>query len=263
MPPPAAPKIRHIVYRDRLRSIVTDGFLWCDAEARKRPMPGTAIGVSGIKQRRLTNPLKSRPGLHVGDCAPFYLCPRSVMLYVIHKRNHPDLGYRGGQNSIVHPEADLRESVDWADRNERRWAFTLSNAGSRYFEDCCDLAQLGRIDWKAVESRCWQDNRDGKQAEFLVERSFPWTLIERIGVNSDSIGGRVGQAIREAGHQPSVRLMPEWHHRPLKTSPDSRLPDNEGRCRIPDPPRVRRFCNDPCRHRGACSDDPLQDRRYP
>ena len=67
--------------------------------------------MSEIKQRRLTNPVKCRPGLSVGECVPFYFCPRSVMLYVIHMANHPELKYRGGQGAIVHLEAGLYEAV--------------------------------------------------------------------------------------------------------------------------------------------------------
>ncbi len=71
----------------------------------------------------------------VGACVPFYFCPRSVMLYVIWRRNHPQLTYLGGQEPIVHLEANLLEVVDWADRERHRWAFTLSNASSLYAED--------------------------------------------------------------------------------------------------------------------------------
>ena len=84
MPPPAEPNIYHIVHVDRLASIVADGALWSDAEVQRRAPPGTVIGMSAIKQRRLTNPVKCRPGLNVGDCVPFYFCPRSFMLYVLH-----------------------------------------------------------------------------------------------------------------------------------------------------------------------------------
>ena len=187
MPAPTKPKIYHIVHVDRLPSIVSDGFLWCDAEIERRAPPGTTIGIDDIKQRRLSNTLRSHSGLHVGDCVPFYFCPRSVMLYVIYRRDHPELEYDGGQEPIVHLEADLEETVAWADRNKQRWAFTLSNAGSRYFEDHCDLAQLDKIDWKAVRAEDWRDCKEGKQAEFLIEQQFPWELVARIGVRSQRI----------------------------------------------------------------------------
>jgi hypothetical protein len=163
---PAEPKIYHIVHVDRLPSIISDGYLWCDAEVVRRAVPGTTIGMNSIKQRRLTElTLTNYPDLHVGDCVPFYFCPRSIMLYLIHKANHPELSYRGGQASILHIEADLSGTVAWAEAHRRRWAFTLSNAGARYFEDRCDLAQMCDIDWAAVQTRDWRQCKEGKQAD--------------------------------------------------------------------------------------------------
>ena len=112
MPAPAKPKIYHIVHVDRLPLIVSDGFIWSDAEVMKRGCAGTTIGMSRIKAHRLKElTLDCHPGLYVGSCAPFYFCPRSVMLYLIHKRNE-ELAYKGGQEPIVHLEADLYDVTD-------------------------------------------------------------------------------------------------------------------------------------------------------
>ncbi|MDA8003883.1 MAG: DUF4433 domain-containing protein, partial [Alphaproteobacteria bacterium] len=81
---PDHPKIYHIIHVDRLSAVAGDGYLWCDAEMEKRPGTGTKIGMSKIKKRRLEElTLESHPDLYVGQCAPFYFCPRSVMLYLI------------------------------------------------------------------------------------------------------------------------------------------------------------------------------------
>ena len=210
--PPSRPKIYHIVHIDRLPSIIADGYLWCDAEIARRRSPGTTIGMNSIKRRRLETALESRDDLNVGDCVPFYFCPRSVMLYVIHMGNNPDLGYRGGQEPIVHLEADLRQSVAWADAHDRRWAFTTSNAGSFYFEDFSDLAQLHEIDWETVQSADWAEHKESKQAEFLVEYSFPWRLITRIGIKSERIYARVHNALGHASHQPTLEVKSEWYY---------------------------------------------------
>ena len=219
MPPPAEPKIYHIVHVDRLPSIIADGVLWCDAEIERRAPPGTTIGMNKIKRRRLTElHLSSHPGLLVGGCVPFYFCPRSIMLYLIHMANDPELAYRGGQGPIVHLEADLNQAVAWADLNERRWAFTPSNAGSYYFEDRCDLAQLDEINWSAVQTNHWGGNgvsrsvKEGKQAEFLVEQSFPWELVTRIGVRSHQAHGQVRAALEAAAHKPPVQIAPDWYY---------------------------------------------------
>lgn len=208
---PPQPKIYHIAHVDRLPSIVADGFLWCDAEVIRRAPAGTTIGMSSIKQRRLTLPLGSHPGLHVGDCVPFYFCPRSVMLYLIHRRN-AELAYQGGQASIIHLQADLGAVVAWANAQAARWAFTLSNAGSYFFEDRNDLARLGEIDWTAMQARDWRAHKEGKQAEFLLEHRFPWHLIERIGVQSTNVYRQVVNALPPNGHRPAVEVRTDWYY---------------------------------------------------
>jgi ssDNA thymidine ADP-ribosyltransferase, DarT len=212
--PPARPRIYHIVHVDRLASIIGDGRLSCDAAMLGRQGAGTTIGMSDIKKRRLDElSLSSRPGLRVGGCVPFYFCPRSVMLYIISRQNHPSLPYRGGQEPVVHLEADLHAAVTWAEAQELRWAFTLSNAGSRYFEDRCDLSQLHEINWPAVAANWWQGEfEDGKQAEFLLERRFPWELVERIGVHSQGMAQQVANAMRAADHRPRVEIRPDWYY---------------------------------------------------
>lgn len=209
---PAQPKLYHIVHVDRLASIVADGGLWCDAEVQRRRSPGTTIGMSEIKQRRLQLPLSSHPGLHVGDCVPFYFGPRSVMLYLIQQDNRPELTYHGGQGPIVHLVVDLHAAVTWADQNDRRWAFTLSNAGLRIFEDRCDISRLGEIDWDAVQAHYWKDRKEGKQAEFLLERSLPWQLVEGIGVLSQATYQQVVGLLPSQGHQPSVAIRRNWYY---------------------------------------------------
>ena len=106
---PTRPKIYHIVHTDRLSSITADEYLWSDSEMENRSgsSTGTSIGISEIKRSRRVKVLPSYPDLHVGDCVPFYFCPRSVMLYMLYRRNDPSLTYRDGQNHIVHLEADL------------------------------------------------------------------------------------------------------------------------------------------------------------
>lgn len=210
---PRQPKIYHIAHVDRLPSIIADGCLWCDAEVVRRAPSGTIIGMNSIKERRLRELcLNSHPGLHVGDCVPFYFCPRSVMLYLIYQGNHVELSYRGGQGPILHFEADLHATVAWADEQRRRWAFTLSNAGSYFFEDRCDLAHLGEVDWVAVKALDWRRCKEGKQAEFLLEHSFPWHLIERIGVHSPVIYRQVINALPTNGHRPAVEVLAGWYY---------------------------------------------------
>jgi hypothetical protein len=210
---PMNPKIYHILHADRIPSLLTDEYLWCDAEVIRRSPPGTTIGMNAIKRRRLEQlTLASHPDLHVGDCVPFYFCPRSIMLYVIHQANHPDLAYHGGQDPIVHLELDLHAVVAWADSQGLRWAFTLSNAGARYFEDYADLERLSMIEWDSVQAIDWRACKEGKQAEFLIENRVPWGLISRIGVLTGKVRAQVEAALRRAPYKPEVEILPEWYY---------------------------------------------------
>jgi hypothetical protein len=213
MPVPNKPKIYHIVHVDNLASIVADGCLWSDSVMAQR-QGGTVIGMTTIKQRRLDLPVSCHNDAKVGDFVPFYFCSRSIMLYVIHCANHAELIYRGGQQPIVHLEADLHQVVQWAEKNGQRWAFSLSNAGAVYAQFRARLDQLGEINWNAVAAMSFRpaDIKEAKQAEFLIERSFPWHLVERIGVYSQGVAPRVMNAMQGAAHRPGIEVKRDWYY---------------------------------------------------
>ena len=140
------------------------------------------------------------------------------MLYRIHMANRPGLPFWGGQEPIVHLEADFREAVGWANANGRRWAFTTSNAGSGYFDDFSEERHLGKINWDAVLATQWSGGgvepslRVDKQAEFLMEQSFPWELVSRVGVHSDRVRDIVVAELSASSHRPPVEVRPEWYY---------------------------------------------------
>ena len=212
--PPAQPKIYHIVHIDRLASIIADDQLWSDAVMVDRRNAGTTIGMGGIKERRLRLPVSPHADTHVGEYVPFYFCSRSIMLFVIHCANHSELAYRGGQDPIVHLEADLNTVVEWSNAQDRRWAFSLSNAGAAYAQFRSNLEQLDEVNWNAVAARDFRqaDIKEGKQAEFLVHESFPWSLVERIGVYSQQIAQRVADVTRDAADRPTVEIKKDWYY---------------------------------------------------
>jgi hypothetical protein len=136
------------------------------------------------------------------------------MLFLIHCANHPELAYRDGQGYIVHLEAELQETVAWADGEGRRWAFSLSNAGAVYTRFRSRLSQLDEVDWAAVASTDFRDPqvKEGKQAEFLVRELFPWHLVRRIGVQSASIQNRVVRMLPGTAHRPVVEVRRDWYY---------------------------------------------------
>ncbi len=211
---PDRPKIYHITHVDNLGGIVEDGGLACDREILTRGGPIQSIGMSGIKQRRVEElDIHCHRGTKVGDYVPFYFCPRSVMLFVIHRANHPELTYRGGQEPIVHLEADLYRIIRWAEANGRPWAFSLSNAGAYYTEFRSRTDELEQLDWTAIAAREFRaaQVKERKQAEFLVYERFPFDLVERIGVQSVGVHTRAAAAIARADHRPTIEVRPDWY----------------------------------------------------
>jgi hypothetical protein len=55
--------------------------------------------------------------------------------------------------------------------------------------------------------------KEGKQAEFLLETSVPWPLVERVGVFSQAIYQRVVMLLSQtATHRPAVEILKDWYY---------------------------------------------------
>ena len=96
---------------------------------------------------------------------------------------------------------------------DRRWAFSLSNAGARYAEFRADLNQLSEVDWVAVANHDFRSEqvKEGKQAEFLVQESLPLELVTRIGVCSEAVRARVSEALGEAQPRAQAVIRRDWY----------------------------------------------------
>ena len=211
--PPPAPKLYHIVHWDRLKPIVASNGLLSDVELGLAN-PGTTIGMAEIKRRRMSLDISCYADLRVGECVPFYFCPRSVMLYLLHRSNHPNLQYRGGQDPIVHLQFDMHSVREWAVKEGLRWCFTKANAGASYTEHYCDPGEMSLIDWQAVASTQWSNpaTKEAKQAEFLVEQRVPWELVESIGVRTRVTAQQVNGVLPTTGHRPPVAINSKWYY---------------------------------------------------
>lgn len=213
--PPTDPRIYHITHVDNLPSIITAGSIGSDAQRIRQGLANTNIGMTEIKKRRLQEiNVACHPGTTVGQYVPFSFCPRSIMLFIIHRGNHPDLPYRGGQQPIVHLEADLNRVVRWAEANNRQWAFSKSNAGAYYTKFFNRIDQFDAVDWEAVTALDFRSPivKEGKQAEFLVFDDFPWQLIERIGVIDQRMAEQVAPLVSQAVYQPTVGVQRGWYY---------------------------------------------------
>lgn len=209
---PSNPKIYHIVHIDRLPSILAMRELVSDVEALRMSLPGTGIGDSDIKERRRRKKLHIYPDLTVGSCVPFYFCPRSVLLLSNHSGRRRTIENRGGQEPIIHLESDLNTTVAWADWNGQRWLLTDVNATLTTATEFNELDHLERLHWDIIASDSWEGQSHVKMAEFLIEKAFPWSLVERIGVMNQSRRVQVERLIQNQVHRPRVQAIRDWYY---------------------------------------------------
>ena len=216
MPPyPAGQKIWHITHCKNLPSILRCDGLWSDAKRLEMELDCSLVGINKIKERRLKEiEVTCHPGTMVGEYVPFYFCPRSVMLYILHMGNSPDLAYLEGQEPMVHLQADLTRVIKWATKARVRWAFSDRNAGAYFASFSADEDELAGLDWRAIANLDFRNPsvKEGKQAEFLVFESFPWSLVETVGVHNQKVQQRVAKSMAAAEHRPGIIIRKDWYY---------------------------------------------------
>ena len=212
---PVNQKIYHITHIKNIPSILSCNGLYSDARRLTEIEDLKEIGIREIKRRRLKEiEVSCNRSTKVGEYVPFYFCPRSIMLYLMYRGNHPDLVYRDGQDKIVHFEADLRKTISWAKGKGIPWAFSDRNGGARYARFWNNEAYLNQIDWNAVESRDFREPvvKENKQAEFLVYDEFPLHLIERFGTMTESVAGELKRIFAGTEYQSRIAVIPAWYY---------------------------------------------------
>lgn len=199
-----------------LDSILKAGGLMCDRDIVQSSRRHTNIGYGHIKKRRMDTVIPCLDPVTIGECVPFYFCVRSPMLYVIHKQP-PELDYQGGQREIIYLAAKIPDVV----QNRLTWCFTDSNAAGGFASFYNELDDLSKLDWKAIEKDKWADRdnpdspglKERKQAEFLVHRFFPWTLITCIVVYDEEILERVKEILPDEDNKRiGLYVNKDWYY---------------------------------------------------
>ncbi len=204
--------IYHITHIDNLPSILASGCLWCECAAAQMRLSTVRIGYSHLKNKRMDKRVPQFAGHVVGDYVPFYFAPRSPMLYTINRGNVE--GYDGGQVPILH----LVSSVEAATASCGSWLFTDGNATSAATAFYDKLADLDTIDWDVMDKVYWNntaedpDRERRRQAEFLVHHSFPWTLVQEVGVISEAMVERVHKSLAGQSHRPAIVVRRDWYY---------------------------------------------------
>lgn len=198
--------VSHITHIDNLKSILDQNCLWSDAKRIELGLINQNIGYSHIKDRRLLRAVNVAANGTIGQYVPFNFCPRSVMLFVIHK-GHSD--FKGGQDRILH----LISDTNTIRLTNEGCFFTDIHADLDYSEQIDDFNRLSELDIKRIiNEKYWQDFKEEKQAEFLAFESVLWQTIHKIGVKTQTMADEVNLLLQTVQHQPEVVVRPEWYY---------------------------------------------------
>ena len=201
-----AVSVSHITHIDNLASILQHECLWSDAKRIELGLVNQNIGYSHIKDRRLVRPVNVAAKGTIGQYVPFNFCPRSVMLFVIHK-GHQD--FKGGQDRVLH----LISNTDTIRLTNEHCFFTDIHADLDYAEQIDDFDRLAELDInRIINDKYWTDFKEEKQAEFLAFESVQWESIHQIGVKSQDIADEVNVLLQDAQHKPEVVVRSNWYY---------------------------------------------------
>lgn len=185
-----------MVHIDNLRIILRDGMY--APNVRKYP-EYVNIGDESLIEQRNVFTIPIAPGGVLADYVPFYFGGRSPMLLNI------KTGYRGikqrDQREIVY----VCTHIEIVAQSCPEYCFTDGHAKDRLTAYFNNLADLDKVDWRAVDLTYWTstedepDNMRRKQAEFLVKTHVPLSCFSGIIVFDDSAAEIVNTIMKETG----------------------------------------------------------------
>jgi len=211
--------VYHFTHWSHLPDIVQRGLL-SDSTVRASSAFAYEAGDRTIKERRRQRVVPCEPGGVVADYVPFYLAPRSPMLYrIANPRNRPDGGvatYGGSSTELVYLVSSVERlhsaglALVLSDRNAATTLAEFRAEATTWFEP-------GFIDWQLMAAQYWSntatypDRMERRMAECLVHRRVPWLLFTRVAVANTAVAQKVRDALARAGeHTITPVLEPGW-----------------------------------------------------
>lgn len=178
--------------------------------SRNHPTPPPTtyqdIGDASLTDRRNRIAVPLPPGGVLNDYVPFYLGPRSPMLYAISHRQ---------------PQADIVYLVSQVQRIQQLglpYVFTDGHAYEILTAFHQSAAALAALAWADIYADQWKSTFQNpslqrhKQAEFLVHQFVPVNALLGIAVQNTHIRTQVEQLVQQAGLTLPVREWPSWYY---------------------------------------------------
>ena len=223
MPPPRPLRIFHITAIPNLPGIAKSKMLYANAVLQKKKLQHANIAYQGAQGKRATKMVAKPPGGFIHDYVPFYFAPRSPMLAAINAGLVEGCVHR--QPDIIHfvsnVEAVVEEGLDFV--------FYDHNATLNFAKCFNDLADVDKIDWDLffeaprldgycqyyfddVNNPRYIRRKATRQAEFLVYKNFPLSLMNSVGVYSREKAAEVQEIFDEADIDIPIEVKTAWYH---------------------------------------------------
>ena len=210
---PQPTPIYRIIHLDNLPSLLRRGGLHAPNFTPDDGLPYRTIHNIDIQSERRIRSIRLGPGGTVHDYVPFYFGYLSPMLLQL--KTGRVAGYTEGQEPLIYLVSSAQ-----AIAAEIPFVFSDGHGIAAYTGWYDNLGELDRVDWGMVYERYWSasvddmDRQRRKQAEFLVYRFCPWSLIQGIAVVNDRIKQRVEGILSDFGNDMNrnVQLRPTWYY---------------------------------------------------
>lgn len=214
MQPPIPTPIFRLVHMDNLEVLLRRGGLHAPKHTPEDGLPYRTIHNVDIQAERRASPIPCGPKGTIHDYVSFYFGRRSPMLYQL--KTGWVTGYTEGQDPLIY----LVSSVQCVLGAENPFVFSDGHGIVAYTDWYDSVADLERVDWQAVYATMWKsdvndmDRQRRKQAEFLVHRFCPWTLIEEMGVCSSAAKSKAERIFSafDVSLRRDIAVRPGWYY---------------------------------------------------
>lgn len=208
---PQQTRIVRLIHIDNLPILLQRGGLHAPNSAPNDDLIYKTIHNLDIQAQRRLQHIPCGPGGTIHDYVPFYFGERSPMLYQLHTGRVA--GYSDGQDPLIY----LVSTAQRVQQQNVPFVFSDGHGIAAFTSWFADLVDLNKVDWAAVKATYWRDIAEDtdrqrrKQAEFLVHRFCPWSLLLGVAVYNEA---------RKAQVEAILQNFPGTIHFPVKVRRD-------------------------------------------
>jgi hypothetical protein len=195
MPVPKPTYILRFIHVDNLHIYLQRGGLHAPNCTPDDGLQYKTIHNVDVQAKRRIQPIPCGPKGVIHDYVPFYFGPLSPMM--LNLKTGLVAGYAEGQEPLIY----LVSSCQLVEQAGVPFVFSDGHGIVNFTTWFERLADLDKVDWNMVQQRYWKetiedmDRKRRKQAEFLIHRFCPWSLIQKIVVIDDSHKSQVKQIL--------------------------------------------------------------------